>query len=181
MLEIQLVDGGGNSTPPAPPAGFRLLDIDLNEGSGGSYVWLYYRTGKADGSEGQPVSRIYTVDEHDGEAPQGGVKLPVDLNAGSHIVGGVPLWLYVVQAERPVARCIVVDNRGIGSNSTGKRVYAPPEAAGKYQIEWVRELNPDNLSQPFADLPFDAQDLNEGESFLPFFVSDYIYIGYCRD
>lgn len=181
VLEIQLVDGGSNSTPPAPPAGFRLLDIDLNEGTGGNYVWLYYRTGKADGSEGQPVSRIYTVDEYDGETAQGGVKLPVDLNAGSNIVGGLPLWLYVVKADRPVARCIVVDNRGISSNSTGKRVYAPPEAAGKYQIDWVRELNPDSLSQPFADLPFDAQDLNEGESFLPFFVSDYIYIGYCRD
>ncbi len=179
VLEIQLVDGGRTSTPPPPPAGFRLLNIDLNEGSGGNYIWLYYRTGKADGSEGQPISRIYTVDEHDGETAQDGVKLPVDLNAGSRFVGGVPLWLYVVKADRPVARCIVVDNRSSGS--TGKRVYAPPEAAGKYPIEWVRELKPDSLSQPFDDLPFDAQDLNEDESFLPFFVSDYIYIGYCRD
>jgi hypothetical protein len=175
VLEIQLVDGGRNSTAPAAPAGFRLMDIDLNEGSGGNYIWLYYRTGKADGSDGQPVGRIYTVDEHDQETPQGGEKLPVNLNEGSPFVGGVPLWLYVVKADRPVARCIVVDNR-----TKGKRVYGPPEAAGKYQIEWVQELLPDSLSPPYPDLPDHAQDLNEGESSI-FYLTDYIYIGYCKD
>lgn len=175
ILEIQLVDGGRNSTPPAAPAGFRLLNIDLNEGSGGNYIWLYYKTGKADGSQGQPVSRIYTVDEHDGEAPQGGTKLPVNLNEGSPFVGGVPLWLYVVKADRPVARCVVVDNR-----TKGKRLYGPPEAAGKYSIEWVRQLVPDGFGPPYSDLPPDTQDLNEGESYL-FVLSDYIYIGYCKD
>lgn len=176
ILDLQLVDGGRNSTPPAPPPGFQLLNIDLNEGSGGNYVWLYYRTGKADGSEGQPVGRIYTVDEHDGETAQGGVRLPVDLNAGSPVVGGVPLWLHVVKASRPVARCVVVDNR-----TQGKRVYGPPEAAGKYPIEWVQELAPDSLNPPYPDLPKDAQDLNEGESIPFFFLSDYVYIGFCKD
>ncbi|MBI5717030.1 MAG: hypothetical protein HZC37_05000 [Burkholderiales bacterium] len=177
VLEIQIVDGGRNSTPPAPPAGFRLLDIDLNEGTGGNYIWLYYRTGKADGSEGQPVSRIYTVDEHDNETPQGGVKLPVNLNENAY-EGGVPklLWLYMVKGNWPVARCVVVDNR-----TKGKRVYGPPEAASKYQIEWVRELLPDQWGPPYSDLPSDVQDLNEGESFPPFLISDYIYIGYCKD
>lgn len=176
ILEIRLVDGGRNDLPPAPPAGFRLMNIDLNEGSGGNYVWLYYRTGKADGTEGQPVSRIYTVDEHDNETPQGGVKMPVDLNAGSPVVGGLPLWLYVVKSNGPVARCVVVDNR-----TKGKRVYGPPEAAGKYQIEWVQELLPDQWNPPYSDLPRDAQDLNEGESIPFFFISDYVYIGYCKD
>lgn len=176
ILELQLVDGGGNSTPPAPPAGFRLLDIDLNQGTGGNYIWLYYRTGKADGSEGQPISRIYTVDEYDHETPQGGTKLPVDLNAGSPFVGGRPLWLYTVKADRPVARCVVVINR-----TKDKLEYGPPQAAGKYQIEWVRELVPDNLSPPSGyGVPADAQDLNEGESYL-LYVSDYIFIGLCKD
>jgi hypothetical protein len=175
ILELQLVDGGRNSTPRTPPAGFRLLDIDLNQGTGGNYVWLYYRTGRADGSEGQPVTQIYTVDQHDGETPQGGMKLPVDLNAGSPFVGGRPLWLYVVKASRPVARCVVVDNR-----TKSKRVYGPPEAAGKGQIEWVRQLSANGLSPPYPDLPRDAQDLNEGESYL-LVISDYIYIGYCKD
>lgn len=100
----------------------------------------------------------------------------MDLNAGSPVAGGLPLWLHVVKASRPVARCVVVDNR-----TKGKRVYGPPEAAGKYPIEWVQELAPDSLNPPYPDLPRDAQDLNEGE-FIPFFfLSDYIYIGYCRD
>ena len=80
-LELQVVDGGpveGGGTPPAPPAGYTLLDIDLNEGTGGNYIWLYYKVGKADGSEGEPVSKIYTVDEYDGETSQGGcARLPV--------------------------------------------------------------------------------------------------------
>lgn len=179
ILEIQLVDGGHRSTPPAAPPGFRLLDIDLNEGTGGNYIWLYYRTGKADGSEGQPVSRVYTVDEHDREVPQGGVKLPVDLNANEYVVQGGrgPLWLYVANADSPAVRCIVVDNR-----TDQLRVYGPPEAAGKYRIEWVRELSPDGWSPPYDDLPRDVQDLNEGQSSIfPPVYSDYIFIGVCRD
>lgn len=177
IVEIRLVDGGHHSTPPAAPAGFRLLDIDLNEGTGGNYIWLYYRTGRADGADGQPVSRIYTVDEFDGETLQQGVQLPVNLNANEY--GGSNdqrLWLAVVKADRPVARCVVVENR-----TKSKRVYGPPEAAGKYRIEWVRELSPDQWGSPYSDLPFDTQDLNEGESFPPYFISDYIHIGTCKD
>lgn len=179
ILEIRLVDGGHRSTPPAAPPGFRLLDIDLNEGTGGNYIWLYYRTGKADGSEGQPLSRIYTVDEHDREAPQGGVKLPVNLNANEYVVQGGrgPLWLYAVNGDSPAVRCIVVDNR-----TDQLRVYGPPEAAGRYRIEWVRELSSDGWSPPYDDLPRDVQDLNEGESSIfPPVYSDYIFIGVCRD
>ena len=177
ILELQVVDGGpveGGGTPPAPPAGYTLLDIDLNGGSGGHYIWLYYKVGKADGSEGEPISKIYTVDEYDGETPQGGTKLPVNLNEGgpsSH----EPLWLYYVKSTWPVARCVVVDNR-----TKGKRVYAPPESEGKYQVVWVEELLPDKYGSPYNDLPTNAQDLNEGESSL-FYMSDYIYIGYCKD
>jgi len=176
ILDLQVVDGGYNGTAPAPPpgSGLTLLDIDLNGGSGGHYIWLYYKVGKADGSEGEPISKIYTVDEYDGETPQGGTKLPVNLNEGgpsSH----EPLWLYYVKSSWPVARCVVVDNR-----TKGIRVYAPPEAEGKYQVVWVEELLPDKYGSPYNDLPINAQDLNEGESSL-FYMSDYIYIGYCKD
>jgi hypothetical protein len=59
-------------------------------------------------------------------------------------------------------------------------MYAPPEAEGKYQVVWVEELKPDNLKTPYSEFPPNVQDLNEGESSL-FYVSDYIYMGYCKD
>jgi len=181
IVGLQIIDGGpagSGGTPPTPPAGYTLLNIDLNEGTGGDYIWLYYKVGKADGSEGVPVSRIYTVDEYDGETPQGGTKLPVNLN--ENVFGGSvhePLWLYYLQASWPVARCVVV------YNATENVIrYGPPEAEGKYQVVWGEELKPDSLKNPTAyGVPPDAQDLNEGESFPPFAISDYIYIGYCKD
>ena len=106
ILDLYVVDGGHDGTPPDPSAGYTLLDIDLNEGTGGNYIWLYYKMGKADGSEGEPVSRIYTVDEYDGETPQGGTKLPVNLNHCDNVTGGhEPLWLYYMRSSWPVARC----------------------------------------------------------------------------
>jgi hypothetical protein len=46
-----------------------LLPIDLNDGTGGHYIWLYYRMGRADGLEGTPIGEVYTVNEVDGETP----------------------------------------------------------------------------------------------------------------
>ncbi|MGC9324177.1 MAG: hypothetical protein ACP5G0_05430 [Desulfomonilia bacterium] len=177
ILDLYLVDGGHTSTPPAPLAGYTLLDIDLNEGTGGNYIWLYYKMGEADGSEGVPVSKIYTVDEYDGETSQGGTKLPVNLNENEYTTGGhEPLWLYYTRSSWPVARCIVVYNA-----TNGVKKYGPPEAEGKYEIVWVEELSPDEWKTPYADIPPDAQDLNEGESIPLYFISDYIYIGYGKD
>ncbi len=181
ILDIRIVDGGSNKTPPAPPAGYALLDIDLNGGNtGGNYIWLYYKVGKADGSEGDPISKIYTVDEFDGEKDtQGGTQLPVNLNNGDIVKSHEPLWLYYIKSDWPVVRCIAVYQR----NGTSKVVkYGPPEAAGQYDIVWVEELLPDDLKSPYDDIPPDAQDLNEGQS-NPFILlmSDYIYIGYGID
>lgn len=194
ILDIQVVDGGpvGGGAAIALPPGYTRLDVDLNSGTGGHYIWLYYKVGKADGSEGQPISKIYTVDEAPAdslcgggvESPQGGTQLPVNLNEGSP-KGREPLWLYHMKSDWPVARCIVVDARKAdGSNHV--RMYAPPEAAGQYQVVWVEALEPGSCKSPYTSegIPPDAQDLNEGEwlGVFPFIVlSDYIYIGYCRD
>ena len=175
---IEVVDSGYSSTPPAASPGYTVLDIDLNDGTGGHYIWLYYKVGPADGSEGTPIGEIYTVDEFDKETPtKGGTKIPVNLNGGSPFVHQ-PLWLYYINSSWPVARCVVV------ANETKKITkYGPPEAEGKYPVVWVKELLPDDWKTP-SDYPqpADAQDLNEGESdSLLFILSDYIYIGYCVD
>jgi hypothetical protein len=61
-------------------------------------------------------------------------------------------------------------------------MYAPLEAEGQYQVVWVEQLTPGTCTSPYTSegIPPHAQDLNEGESSL-FYVSDYIYIGYCKD
>ncbi len=176
ILDIQLVDSGHNSTAPAAPEGYTLLDIDLNgRNTGGNYIWLYYKVGKADGSEGDPISRIYTVDEYDGETDTlGGTKLPVNLNEDDFTdEGNKPLWLYYLKSDWPVVRSIVAYQRQGDWNAVE---YGPPEAEGLYDIVWVQELVPDDLKSPYDDIHPDAQDLNEGQ-----FMSDYLYIGYGVD
>jgi hypothetical protein len=87
------------------------------------------------------------------------------------------LWLYYINSPWPVARCVVV------ANETKKITrFGPPQAEGKYPVVWVKELLPDEWKTPsnFPQPP-DAQDLNEGQSLPPFFISDWIFIGYCVD
>ncbi|MBN1626395.1 MAG: hypothetical protein JW944_07705, partial [Deltaproteobacteria bacterium] len=168
ILDIQIIDSGLSDIPPAAPEGFTLLDYDINKGTLQDYVWLYYKVGKADGSEGMPISEIYTVNENVGEEPHGGTKVPVSVNG---VAGGI--WLYYIKASRPVVRYIVIFNA-----STWEKLYGPPEEAYNYETVWVEELSDDDRDAlPDFGVPADAQDLNEGAG--PF--SDYIYIGYGTD
>jgi len=183
VVDVYIQDGGGDSTPPAPLTGYAHLPIDLNESTGGNYIWLYYKTANAFGGSGVPLRDIYTVDVYDGETPQrGGLNAgypgSVNLNAGTPFVHS-PLWLYKVQGIGPVIRCVVVANE-----DSGQTEYGPPEAEGLYDIVWVEELIPDSHTTPYGSYPPYAQDLNEGESgglFPLIYISDYIYIGYCID
>ena len=89
ILDIQVVDGGpvgGGGVPPPAPDGYTLLNVDLNSGTGGHYIWLYYKVGKADGSEGQPISKIYTVDE----APADSLRWRRGDSPGGHAAAGQP-------------------------------------------------------------------------------------------
>jgi len=188
VVGVTLRDGGCatcGGTPPAPPPGYELLDMDLNDGTGGNYIWLYYQVGPADGSKGRPIGELYTVDAYDGEKPKSvGTKIPVDLNAGSPFSPPHgPLWLYSVEATSAVARCVVVANLGANKGSDVPVIkYGPPEAEGQYRVVWVQELEPDSWKNSTPGYPADVQDLNEGESNPFFFIlSDYIYIGYCVD
>lgn len=179
IIGLTVIDGGdalSGGTPPPEPEGYTLLPIDLNEGTGGHYVWLYYKMGLADGSQGDPIGEIYTVAEYDGETPisEDDTKLSVNLNGE---VSTNPLWLYYSTSRGPVVRCIVVANE-----TEGKTVYGPPEAAGKYNVIWVEELDPDSWKTP-SDYPQppDAQDLNEVYNIGFIKVTNWIFIGYCVD
>ena len=187
ILDIQLVVhpvplGGASPDPNAIP-GFTLLGADLNEGSGGDYVWLYYKTGKADGSEGRPLGEIYTVDATDGETLKDveDTLIPGNLNSGTPVEGN-RIHLACRHTSWPVVRGIVfanVDDTG----DTVSIVDAPPGIASRYPVIWATERIRGNWAVgPEGPWPNDAQDLNEGTSWLfPPILSDYNYIGYCVD
>jgi len=179
IIGLTVIDGGYEGTPSEAPEGYTLLPIDLNAGTGGHYIWLYYKMGSADGSQGTPIGDIYTVAEYDGEEPiiEDDIRLPVSLNGDDT---NHPLWLYYSESSGSVVRGIVVSNE-----SEGLTFYGPPEAEGKYDVVWVEELIPDEWKTPSEfPQPPDAQDLNEKQSFLfppIFLMSDWIFLGYCVD
>ncbi|MBN1441947.1 MAG: hypothetical protein JXA90_04515 [Planctomycetes bacterium] len=187
ILDLKLLEAPADLLNlTAPPAdaypGYTPVYMDLNEGTGGNYVWLYYKLGPADGSEGTPLGEIYTVDETDGEKPKSkdDTVLPNNLNSGS-VVEGNRIFLAFKSSDWPVVRGIAVANIDSSDNSTMIQ-YAPPNVEGKYPVVWVQERKNDGWSTsmpgPWEPSP---QDLNEGTSFALFYVTDYNYIGYCVD
>jgi len=173
IIRLTVMDSGFSSTPPTPPAGYTLLPIDLNEGTLGTYVWLYYKMGRADGLDGTPIGDIYTVHESDGETPISAddIKIPVNLN-GTTAASNF-LWLYYSISTGNVVRGVVVANET--DNDT---VYGPPGVETQpYTEVWVEELLPGTSKTPSGyPQPPDAQDLNEGFSLI-----SYIYLGYYID
>ena len=65
---------------------FRLLDVDLNRGSGGQYIYLSYS--KEGG--GAPITDLMVIEGENAPPPPGWGKLNQDLNEGS---GGAYLYL----------------------------------------------------------------------------------------
>jgi len=149
-LRVEYTSG---SNPPAVVDGHRRLPVDLNQGSGGGYVWIYYELGADDGSDGTPIGRIYTIDTSNGESNTPGGPCAVD-HAGTCIdlnksVGGDYIYLhYLRDASNPI-RAIVVK-----SNNT--YYWGPAEAVNLYDpdldVAWCTHMGN----------PLVLQDLNEG-------------------
>jgi hypothetical protein len=173
IIGLAVTDTGFSSTPAAP-TGYTALPIDLNGGTWGYYVWLSYKMGRADGLEGTPVGRIYTVHESDGETPLSANDTKVDVNLNGGTATNNFLWLYYsAPTDCQVVRCVVVANE-----TDDETVYGPPAAQGAYSdsIVWIEELDPGPLKTPSGyPQPPDAQDLNES------FGGDWIFLGYAVD
>jgi len=69
-----------------PPSGFTQITVDLNQGSGGKYIYLDYQKG----GNKDPVSDIKVISGEDAKCPSGYTKIDKDLNKGS---GGEYLYL----------------------------------------------------------------------------------------
>jgi hypothetical protein len=57
------------------PDGFTKIDVDLNKGAGGNFIWLCYKKGV-----GAPVTGLFVTAGNTGPAPEGYVSTNVDLN-----------------------------------------------------------------------------------------------------
>jgi len=168
----------GEPQPGDAWPGWSAIPNDLNGGTYGPAIHLYYRMGKADGSEGIPLGELYTVDETEGEALKAGddVWIEGNLNAGAS-GGGHVIYLACRHGDWPVVRGIAVANVD-PDDDTVSIAYAPPEVEGQYPVIWLKERR-DTAWRPCKDGPWtcDAQDLNEGMGYW----TDWVFIGYCVD
>jgi hypothetical protein len=133
--------------------GYKLLGMSLNVGvaAESSGLWLYYKLGPDDGSDGQCLTGLYTVNTSRGETdPEGGTRINVDLNQNAG--GGDTLYLGYVR--QPGAEPL----RAIALRDTDATVYSDGGAASSYL--WVA---PAGSSVP--------QDLNEGAG------GDFVFMG----
>ncbi len=69
-----------------PPSGFTQITVDLNQGSGGKFIYLDYLKG----GNKDPISDIKVISGEDAKCPSGYTKIDKDLNKGS---GGEYLYL----------------------------------------------------------------------------------------
>ncbi|MEV7940583.1 hypothetical protein AB0O82_31205 [Kitasatospora sp. NPDC088264] len=86
-------------SPFHTPTGWEWIDVDLNKGAHGAYLYLVFERSADD----RPVTGIRVLKD-DEKPPAGYQKLPVDLNRGTP-VHGTALFLAVTRQEgagRPV-------------------------------------------------------------------------------
>jgi hypothetical protein len=82
---IDVIAGGGPGIQCA--AGFAKVDVDLNQGAGGDFIYLCYAKGV-----GAPITGlIVTVGKDSVPGEEGYTKIDVDLNRGA---GGNFIWLW---------------------------------------------------------------------------------------
>jgi MAC/Perforin domain len=137
---------------------FTKLPIDLNAGSGGDFIYVYYTIGLDDGSSGLvPINDLYTIDASDGEGSRGsGDFINVDLNRRA---GGDDIFLAFNRGFGPtIIRGIRVHN-----SSKNQNVYSAGTSANN---SWI-PINQQGTTQ--------LQDMNENAG------GNDIYIYYTYD
>ncbi|WP_459202436.1 MAC/perforin domain-containing protein [Methanococcus sp. CF] len=102
-LSVIESDRGG----AAPPYGFKKVDMDLNKGAGGKYIYLCYKEGL---DTTTPITDIIVLNGKNANAPNGYTKINVDLN---HKAGGK--YIYFAYSRRkdknPIRSVIVINGK----------------------------------------------------------------------
>ncbi len=104
ITELAVIRGGNSGIQP--PLGFTRIDVDLNQGAYGDYIYLCYKRGV-----GAPITGL-AVTLNDGVPPSqaGFVRIDVDLNDGA---GGAYVYLWHTKDPGCAAvREIIVESFG---------------------------------------------------------------------
>ncbi len=88
ISELTVISGG--SSDIQPPQGYSKINVDLNQGAGGDFIYVCYKKGI-----GAPITGL-AVTLNDGAPPSDAVytRINVDLNRGS---GGDFIWLWYTE------------------------------------------------------------------------------------
>jgi hypothetical protein len=85
VTEVTVIYGGSSGIQP--PAGYTKINVDLNQGAGGDYIYVCYKKGV-----GAPITGL-AVTVNDAQPPTNAAytRINVDLNRGA---GGAFIWLW---------------------------------------------------------------------------------------
>lgn len=87
---LHLTTAKGSTAAVSVPQGFTKINVDLNSGAGGKYIYLCYQKGRAGSTDPLPITDL--VLRHDkGAQGDGWEKIPQDLNEGA---GGDYIYLW---------------------------------------------------------------------------------------
>jgi len=118
ISEVTVIRGGSASIPP--PAGYTKINMDLNAGAGGDYIYVCYKRGVA-----APITGLY-VTRNSGQPPADPAysRIDVDLNGGA---GGDFIWLWTSRDPDCAAVCDIIVQ--FGQNAT------PPPGYTKINVD----------------------------------------------
>jgi hypothetical protein len=157
ILDLKIVEGS-NATSPHKIDGrdYYKLNYDLNAGSGGAFIYIYYLPGFENDTI-TPIAEVATIDESDGERlqdlPDGFVKINHDLN---RTVGGDFIYLAYRRRNDPSDELV-----------TGLKVNNVYSIGTSSSNNWYAVTQGYTSASP--------QDLNENAG------GDYIYLYYTND
>jgi hypothetical protein len=105
ISELTVINGGSSSIQP--PAGYTKINVDLNQGAGGDYIYLCYKKGV-----GAPITGIaVTINDNPPPSDAEYTRIDVDLNRGS---SGDFIWLWYTKDPA----CTTIHNLEVLVNTT---------------------------------------------------------------
>jgi hypothetical protein len=123
VSEIVVINGGSAGIPP--PLGYTKINVDLNRGAGGDFIYVCYKKGV-----GAPITGLW-VTLGGGQPPsdRGFTRINVDLNRGA---GGDFIWLWYTKDPA----CTMISNLAVIRG--GSANILPPAGFTKINVDLNR-------------------------------------------
>jgi hypothetical protein len=134
ISEITVIYGGNSGIQP--PAGYTKINVDLNQGAGGDYIYVCYKKGV-----GAPITGLaVTLGNAPPPAPVGYTRINVDLNRNA---GGDYIWLWYTKDPA----CATIHNLHVLVNST-----TPPAGFTRIPVDLNRNAGGEYIYLCYEEL-----------------------------